>query len=134
MIGSSRKLFDVLKIASRIAPTDAPVLLLGENGTGKDLLAHGIHRNSRRSTKPFVTLNCGAIPAELLESELFGYESGAFTGAAKSKPGKLELADGGTVFFDEMIDQGSLREDLYYRLNVIELTLPPLRERREDIE
>ena len=179
IIGSSKKLFDVLKLASKISPTDASVVLLGENGTGKDLLAMAIHQNSRRVGKPFVVINCGAIPADLLESELFGYESGAFTGASKSKPGKLELADGGTVFFDEIaemsvnlqakllrviqtkelerlggvqakkidvrviaatnrnineiIASGAFREDLYYRLKVFELTVPPLRERREDI-
>ncbi len=179
IIGSSKKLFDVLKVASKIAPTDASVVILGENGTGKDLLAHAIHRNSPRADKPFVTINCGAIPADLLESELFGYDPGAFTGATKSKPGKLELADSGTVFFDEigelstnlqakllrviqtkeierlggvlpkkidvrilsatnknikeMIAKGEFREDLYYRLKVIELSMPPLRERREDI-
>ncbi len=180
IIGSSKKLFDILKIASKIAATDASVILLGENGTGKDILAQAIHKNSRRVSKPFVTINCGAIPHDLLESELFGYESGAFTGATKSKPGKLELADGGTVFFDELgelsvnlqakllrvlqtkeierlggvrpthidvrfiaatnndiadlIDKGTFREDLYYRLKVIELTMPPLRERKEDIK
>jgi len=179
IVGSSRRLFEVLRIAHKIAPTEAPVILLGENGTGKDLLAHAIHANSRRSAGPFVTINCGAIPADLLESELFGYEPGAFTGAVKAKPGKLELADGGTIFFDEiaeltlnlqakllsvlqkrdierlggvrptkidvrfiaatnrpiadMIVEGTFREDLYYRLKVIELTMPPLRERREDI-
>lgn len=179
IVGSSRRLFEVLKVAHKIAPTDAPVILLGENGTGKDLLAHAIHANSRRSSGPFVTINCGAIPADLLESELFGYEPGAFTGAVKAKPGKLELADGGTIFFDEiaelslnlqakllrvlqkrdverlgsvetktidvrfiaatnraiagMVEEGAFREDLYYRLKVIELTMPPLRERREDI-
>ncbi len=179
MIGTSKKLFDVLKVCSKIAPTDASVVILGENGTGKDLLAHIIHQNSRRSTKPIVTINCSAIPHDLLESELFGYESGAFTGATKSKPGKLETADGGTVFLDEigelslnlqakllrviqtkeierlgsvqskridvrfiaatnrnigeMIEKGAFREDLYYRLKVIELTMPSLRERKEDI-
>jgi Nif-specific regulatory protein len=179
IIGSGRRLFEVLRIAHKIAPTDAPVILLGENGTGKDLLAHAIHANSRRSAGPFVTINCGAIPADLLESELFGYEPGAFTGAVKAKPGKLEMADGGTIFFDEiaelslnlqakllrvlqkrdierlgsvratridvrfiaatnravaeMVEEGTFREDLYYRLKVIELTMPPLRERREDI-
>jgi Nif-specific regulatory protein len=179
IIGSSKKLFELLKLASKIAPTDASVVLLGENGTGKDLLATTIHKNSRRAGKPFVIINCSAIPADLLESELFGYESGAFTGATRSKLGKLELADGGTVFFDEigemsvnlqakllrvlqtkdlerlgsvqtkkvdiriltatnrniqeMINSGSFREDLYYRLKIFELTVPPLRERREDI-
>lgn len=180
IIGGSRALFDVLKVASRIASTDAGVILLGENGTGKDLLANAIHRNSRRSARPFVTINCGAIPNDLLESELFGYESGAFTGATRSKPGKIELADGGTLFLDEigemsvnlqakllrmlqnreierlggvqtrkidvrvivatnrnipeMVAVGTFREDLYYRLKVIELTMPPLRDRREDID
>ncbi len=179
IIGSSRKLFDVLRVAHKIAPTDAPAILLGENGTGKDLLAHAIHANSLRREAPFVTINCGAIPADLLESELFGYEPGAFTGAVKAKPGKLELADGGTIFFDEfaelslnlqakllrvlqkrdierlgsvqtrtidvrfiaatnrdivgMVESGAFRQDLYYRLKVIVLTMPPLRERREDI-
>lgn len=179
IIGKSKKLFDVIKTASKISSTDASVILLGENGTGKDVLARTIHLNSKRSSKPFVTIDCGSIPADLLESELFGYESGAFTGATKSKPGKLELADGGTLFFDEigemnvnlqakllrviqtreierlgsvstkkidvriisatnkniseLISKGLFREDLYYRLKVIELTLPPLRERREDI-
>lgn len=179
IIGSSQKLFDLLKVASKIAPTDASVMLYGENGTGKDLLAHVLHRNSRRAAGPIVIINCGAIPNDLLESELFGYDSGAFTGAAKSKPGKLELADGGTLFLDEigelsvnlqakllrviqtkeierlgsvqprridlrivtatnrnipeMVASGTFREDLYYRLKVIELTVPALRERREDI-
>lgn len=179
LIGSSKKLFDVLKIVSKIAPTDAGVVLYGENGTGKDLVAHILHSNSRRAGEPFVTINCGAIPADLLESELFGYESGAFTGAAKPKPGKIELADRGTLFLDEigelsvnlqakllrviqtreierlgsvqsrkidiriiaatnrnipeMVAAGSFREDLYYRLKVIELMMPPLRERREDV-
>ncbi|MFA6470112.1 MAG: sigma 54-interacting transcriptional regulator [Bacteroidota bacterium] len=179
IIGSSRKLFEILKITSKIAPTDASVMVYGENGTGKDLLAHVLHRNSRRENGPFVTINCGAIPSDLLESELFGYDSGAFTGAMKSKPGRIELAHGGTLFLDEigelslnlqakllrviqtkeierlgsvqmkkidvrivvatnrnipeMVAAGTFREDLYYRLKVIELTIPPLRERREDI-
>jgi sigma-54 dependent transcriptional regulator, flagellar regulatory protein len=102
IIGSSKRLLELLKLASKIAPTDASVVILGENGTGKDLLATAIHENSRRAYKPFVVINCSAIPADLLESELFGYESGAFTGATRSKPGKLELANGGTVFFDEI--------------------------------
>ncbi|MBI2429827.1 MAG: sigma 54-interacting transcriptional regulator [Ignavibacteriales bacterium] len=179
IIGSSKRLFEALKVASKIAPTDAGVIILGENGTGKDLLAHVIHKNSRRSAGPFITINCGAIPNDLLESELFGYESGAFTGATKSKPGKIELAHGGTLFLDEigelsvnlqakllrviqtkeierlgsvqskkidirimvatnrniveMVSAGEFREDLYYRLKIIELTMPPLRDRREDI-
>ena len=156
------------------------MVLLGENGTGKDLLAHAIHENSSRSQKPFVAINCGAIPADLFESELFGYDSGAFTGAVRSKPGKLEMAEGGTIFLDEiaemstnlqvkllrviqtkeferlgsvtqrkidvrfisatnrniknLIDEKKFREDLYYRLKVIEISLPSMRERREDIE
>lgn len=180
IIGTSRKLFDVLNLAAKVSDTDVSVLLLGENGTGKDLLAQAIHENSSRKDKPFVAVNCGAIPSDLLESELFGYESGAFTGANKSKPGKLEIADGGTVFLDEiaemsvnlqakllrviqtkeierlgsvesnkidvrfiaatnqnitqMIEQKKFREDLYYRLKVIEINIPPLSERKEDIE
>lgn len=179
IIGSGRKLFEVLKVAAKISPTDASVIILGENGTGKDVLAKVIHNNSRRSAKPFITIDCSAIPADLLESELFGYESGAFTGAAKSKPGKVEIADEGTLFLNEigemsinlqakllrviqtgeierlgsvqtkkinlriicatnrnlteMISKGEFREDLYYRLKVIELKMPPLRERKEDI-
>ncbi len=178
IIGSSKPIFEVLKIAAKISATEASVVLLGENGTGKDLLARAIHENSRRAKNPFITIDCGSIPADLLESEFFGYESGAFTGATKQKPGKLEMADGGTIFFDEigemsinlqakllrvlqtreferlgsvqtrkidvriicatnrniseMISQGRFREDLYYRLKVIELTMPPLRERKED--
>lgn len=180
MIGKSKKLFNVLNLAAKVSDTDASVLILGENGTGKELLARALHSNSSRSTKPFVALNCGAIPPDLLESELFGYESGAFTGAVKSKPGRLELAEGGTIFLDEigemnvslqakllrviqtkeidrlggieskkinvrfisatnknlsqMISEKSFREDLYYRLKVIEIKIPPLRERKEDIE
>jgi|SRR5690554_1836008 len=180
IVGSGKKLFDVLKLAAKISPTNTSVIILGENGTGKDVLARVIHNNSKRASKPFVTIDCSAIPADLLESELFGYESGAFTGAAKTKPGKLELADGGTLFFNEigemsinlqakilrviqtgeierlgsvntkkinvriisatnrnlpdMISKGTFREDLYYRLKVIEINMPPLRERKEDIE
>lgn len=180
IIGSSKKLYETLKLTSKVAATDVSVLILGENGTGKDLLARAIHNNSKRKEGPFVAINCGAIPSDLLESELFGYESGAFTGATKSKPGKLEAADGGTVFFDEigelslnlqakllriiqtkeierlggvgtkkidvrfiaatnkdltqMITDKLFREDLYYRLKVIEVKMPSLKERKEDIE
>ncbi|KAA3614150.1 MAG: sigma-54-dependent Fis family transcriptional regulator [Calditrichaeota bacterium] len=180
IIGNSKKLFEILKIASKISATNASVIILGENGTGKELIAQAIHKNSRRAEKPFVAINCSAIPRDLLESELFGYESGAFTGANKSKEGKFELANGGTLFLDEigemsvnlqakllrviqtqeierlgsvrpkkidvrilsatnrelqtLIKEGEFREDLYYRLKVVELTMPPLRERKEDIE
>jgi transcriptional regulator with GAF, ATPase, and Fis domain len=162
-----------------VAPTDSTVLILGESGTGKELVASSIHRNSRRKQAPFIKLNCVAIPSDLLESELFGHEKGAFTGATGRKPGKFELANGGTVFLDEigdmplglqakilrvlqekefdrvggtrtvqvdvriicatnqdlatMVREGRFREDLYYRINVFALQLPPLRERKEDI-
>jgi len=167
-------------MAKRVSKTNSNVLLLGESGTGKELFAHSIHTASNRSKKPFVSINCGAIPIELLESELFGYESGAFTGASKKgKVGLLKVADGGTVFLDEvgemplnlqvkllrflqekeitrigsntkekvdvriisatnsnlseMMDKGKFRMDIYYRLSVVALRIPPLRERREDI-
>ncbi len=180
IIGSSAALFEVLKIAARISATDATVLILGESGTGKELFAKAIHQNSRRKEKPFVAINCAAIPNDLLESELFGYEQGAFTGASKSKQGKIETAHTGTLFLDEigemplalqakllrvlqereferlgsvkkqkldirlicatnrnlkeLVEQGKFRQDLYYRLKVVELQLPALRERPEDIE
>ena len=179
MIGHSKTLFYVLDMAARAAQSDVTVLLRGETGTGKELVAQGIHCSSSRKNKPFVTVNCGAIPKELLESELFGHVKGAFTGAATHKKGKIELADGGTVFLDEvgelplelqvkllrllqehemekvgatertrldvriiaathrnlfaMVEDGGFREDLYYRLNVVPIELPPLRERTEDI-
>jgi two-component system NtrC family response regulator len=179
IVGRSKRLLHVLDLASRVAQHDSTVLLLGETGTGKELLARAIHQNGRRKNKPFVTINCGAIPKELIESELFGFTRGAFTGAHTAKAGKIEMADGGTLFLDEvgelpldmqvkllrllqngeieklgstsqavvdvrviaathrnlpaMIEDGVFREDLYYRLAVVPLALPPLRERKEDI-
>jgi two-component system NtrC family response regulator len=179
IIGHSKSLLYVLDMASRAAQTDATVLIHGETGTGKELLAKAVHFNSRRRGKPFVTINCGAIPKDLLESELFGHVKGSFTGAVAHRRGKVESADGGTLFLDEigemplelqvkllrliqqgeiekvgapsattvnvriisathrkleaMIEDGAFREDLYYRLSVIPLELPPLRERVDDI-
>ncbi len=179
IIGHSKSLLTVLEKASRVAQHDTTVLINGETGTGKELLARAIHHNSRRRNQPFVTINCGAIPKELIEAELFGFARGAFTGANTNKSGKVEMADGGTLFLDEigelpleaqvkllrliqhgeiervgatavkvinvriiaathrnlsaMVEDGTFREDLYYRLAVVPLYLPPLRERREDI-
>ena len=179
IIGRSKILLRVLEMTSRVAQTDSIVLIRGETGTGKELLAKAIHQNSRRKNEPFVTINCGAIPSNLMESELFGHTKGAFTGATAAKKGRVETADGGTLFLDEigelpldlqikllrliqqgeiekvgasnsskvdvriiaathrnlqaMIEDGTFREDLYYRLAVIPLELPPLRERLEDI-
>ncbi len=179
MVGESPCLGEVLHVLAKVAPTDSTVLVTGESGTGKELLVRALHANSRRVGKPFVPVNCGAIPRELLESELFGHEKGAFTSAARTRQGRFELADGGTIFLDEIgemdlslqvkilralqekefervggdktlkadvrivaatnrdleleVRDGRFREDLYYRLNVIPLHLPPLRERGEDI-
>jgi two-component system, NtrC family, response regulator len=179
IVGSSSSLLQVLDSASRVAPTDATVLILGETGTGKELLAKAIHFNSLRREQPFVTINCGAIPTELLESELFGHVKGSFTGAINHKKGKVETAERGTLFLDEigemsldlqvrvlrllqereiekigatnpirvdvriiaathrnlesLVGEGKFREDLYYRLAVIPIFLPPLRERAGDI-
>lgn len=179
IIGSSQGMRRVIEQAAHLARVDSTVLITGESGTGKEVLARAIHYNSPRSSKPFVTINCGAIPDTLLESELFGYRKGAFTGATANKEGKFEAADGGSVFLDEigelplqlqvkvlrvvqeneidvvgssrarhvdvriiaatnrdlrqMMAEGSFRQDLYYRLNVAPLHLPPLRERRQDI-
>ncbi|QAT41343.1 sigma 54-interacting transcriptional regulator [Clostridium sp. JN-9] len=179
IIGNSSTLKDSLLIAEKASNSTSTVLIMGESGTGKELVAKAIHNNSSRKDKPFVRVNCAAIPENLLESELFGYERGAFTGAVKNKPGKFNVADGGTIFLDEigdmpmsmqvkllrviqekefesvggietqkvdvriiaatnrnlekMIKGNSFREDLYYRLNVINISLPPLRNRKEDI-
>lgn len=170
----------VYKLAKKVAVSDSTVLILGETGTGKEVISTAIHQWSRRCDKPMIKVNCGAIPDNLLESELFGYEKGAFTGASSSKPWRFEIADGGTIFLDEIGDispqlqvkllrvlqertferlggikpvsvnvriiaatnrdlkeavkAGEFREDLYYRLNVVPIQLPPLRERKEDIE
>jgi len=179
VIGHSPALEAVLEQVERVAPTDSTVLIQGETGTGKELIAHAIHNLSSRCGRPFVRLNCAAIPLDLLESELFGHEKGAFTGAIAQKIGRFELADKGTLFLDEvgdippalqpkllrvlqeqeferlgstrtnkvdvrlvaasnrdltlMANRGEFRSDLYYRLNVFPILLPPLRERREDI-
>jgi DNA-binding NtrC family response regulator len=179
IIGISRALQDVFKLVGRIARTDAPVLITGESGTGKELIAKAIHEYSPRRKHEMITLNCGAIPENLLESELFGHEKGSFTGAIARRAGRFEQADGGTLFLDEIGDMplsiqvkllrvlqdgsfsrvganetiradvriiaathkhlaaevagGRFREDLYYRLNVVELRIPALRERIEDI-
>lgn len=179
IVARSSKMQEVLALAERVAATVSTVLIGGESGVGKDLIAHLIHQRSSRASGPFVKINSTAIPENLLESELFGYEKGAFTGAATSKPGKFELADKGTLFLDEIgdippvtqvkllrvlqereferlggtrtikvdvrliaatnrdlrvaLEEGTFREDLYYRLNVVPIDLPPLREHKEDI-
>jgi Nif-specific regulatory protein len=179
MVGVSPRMHEVYQFVSKVAPSDSTVLIRGESGTGKELVARAIHRNSPRAGMPFLAINCAALTETLLESELFGHEKGAFTGAFAQKRGKLELADRGTVFLDEVgemplacqarllrliqerefervggtrqirtdirliaatnrdleaaIEHGAFRKDLYYRLNVVSLTMPPLRDRREDI-
>lgn len=179
MIGDSEPMHQVYNLVEMVASSDVTVLLVGESGTGKELVARAIHHKSPRANGPFVTVNCGALPENLLESELFGYEKGAFTGAVGTKMGRFELADGGTLFLDEVgelslksqvdflrvletkefrrlggtklvkvdtriiaatnrnlaeaVKQGEFREDLYYRLNVVPIRLPPLRDRRDDI-
>jgi transcriptional regulator with GAF, ATPase, and Fis domain len=179
VFGESHELLESMEIAERAAPSDLPVLIDGESGTGKELMAKVVHTNGRRADKPFISVNCGAIPENLIESELFGHKKGAFTGASSDRAGKFESAHGGTIFLDEigelplqgqvkllrvlqsneiqrvgsdqvvnidtrivaatnrnllkMSQQGSFREDLFYRLSVIQVTLPPLRERRDEI-
>jgi DNA-binding NtrC family response regulator len=179
VVARSTKMQEVLATVDRVAPTNSTVLLGGESGVGKDLIARAIHEKSRRAAGPFIKINSTAIPENLLESELFGYERGAFTGANASKPGKFELADKGTLFLDEIgdvplaiqvkllrvlqereferlggtktlkvdvrliaatnrdlreaLEQGTFREDLYYRLNVVPIDIAPLRQRKEDI-
>jgi transcriptional regulator with GAF, ATPase, and Fis domain len=179
VFGESPKLLESLEIAEKAAPTNLPFLIDGESGTGKELMAKVIHNNGERSEQPYISVNCGAIPENLIESELFGHKKGAFTGASSDRMGKFESADGGTIFLDEigelplqgqvkllrvlqsnelqrvgsdkithvdtrivaatnrnlmeMSKEGHFREDLYYRLSVINVTIPPLRERRDEI-
>ena len=178
-IGENPRVKELLKTVERIAPTDAPVLVLGENGTGKELIANAIHKNSRRKNAPFVMVNLGGISTSLFESEMFGHSKGAYTGAVSERKGRFELADKGTIFLDEigdltqdcqvkllrvlqqhtferlgesrtrktdiraicatnadlpaMVREHTFREDLFYRINLITLRIPPLRERRDDI-
>ncbi|MBW1858993.1 MAG: sigma-54-dependent Fis family transcriptional regulator, partial [Deltaproteobacteria bacterium] len=177
-VGDSRPIQEVFELIEKVADTDSTILITGESGTGKELIAKAIHYNSQRRDNPMVVINCGAIPEELLESELFGHEKGAFTGAHKARMGRFELANGGTIFLDEIgdmspnlqvkllrvlqeqqfervgstrtigvdirviaatnqdlfsaVNKATFREDLYYRLNVIPINVPPLRERRSD--
>jgi DNA-binding NtrC family response regulator len=151
IIGDCKPMREIKIYLSKVAKSDSTVLITGETGTGKELAAKFIHYKSPRQLKPFVCVNCAALSETLVESELFGYDRGAFTGAVAAKPGKFELANGGTVFLDEisdmnkyaqakilrsiesLISKGTFRKDLYYRLNVARIHLPPLRERKEDI-
>lgn len=179
LVGTSRQIQHVRELIMQVADKDVSVMIQGESGTGKEVVARNLHYHSHRRNKPFVPVNCGAIPAELLESELFGHEKGAFTGAINSRPGRFEMAEGGTLFLDEigdmplnmqvkilrvlqehtfervgsnktlnanvriiaathknlesMIEEGTFREDLYYRLNVFPIDMPSLRERVEDL-
>jgi len=179
LIGQSERMQRIFRLVEKVADSDSTIIIQGETGTGKGLIAKAIHENSYRKDKPFVQINCGAIPENLLESELFGHVKGAFTGAVAAKPGKFEIANGGTIFLDEIgdmshdlqvkllkvleesefervggcqtiktnvriiaathrdleeaVENGTFREDLYYRLVVIPLTLPPLRDRKSDV-
>ena len=179
MIGKSRKMVELFDLLAQVAPTDATVLILGESGTGKELVANSIHHNSRRASQPFIKVSCAALPETLLESELFGHEKGAFTGAIARREGRFQLAHRGTIFLDEVgemsaatqtkilrvlqekefeplggtrtvkvdvrviaatnkdlaseVKEGRFREDLYYRLNVVPVSIPPLRTRKDDI-
>jgi two-component system, NtrC family, response regulator AtoC len=179
IIGQSPRMQELYAVIEKVAATPSTVLITGESGTGKELVATALHENSQRKGKPFIKVNCAAIPKDLMESEFFGYERGAFTGAVNSKPGRFELADGGSLFLDEIaeippamqvkllralqesefervggirsirvdvrviaatnrdlakeIEANNFREDLFYRLNVVPVALPALRERREDI-
>ncbi len=179
IIGEAPQMREVYEVIEKVADTPSSVLITGESGTGKELIARALHENSSRKDSPYICVNCAAIPPDLIESELFGYERGAFTGAVTTKPGRFELSDGGTLFLDEIgeipvnmqvkllralqeqtfervggiktlevdvrlitatnrdlrheIDEGRFREDLYYRMNVVHVHLPPLRERKSDI-
>lgn len=179
IVAADPKMLELLETVNKVAPTNATVMIYGESGTGKELVARALHRRSERANKPFVSVSAGALPETLLESELFGFEKGAFTGAMTAKPGRFELANGGTLFLDEigditpavqvkllrvlqertferlggtrtievdvrvvsatnrdlqqLIADGTFREDLYYRLNVVPITIPPLRKRPGDI-
>src|SRR5262250_2707194 len=147
IVGKSPALRRVLEHVAIVAPTDSTVLLHGETGTGKELVARAIHNLSSRRDRPYVRMNCAAIPSGLLESELFGHERGAFTGALMQRKGRFELADRGTLFLDEIgdislelqpkllraVQEQEFGEDLFYRFNVFPIEIPPLRERREDI-
>ncbi|MEE9568417.1 MAG: sigma-54 dependent transcriptional regulator, partial [Candidatus Binatia bacterium] len=180
IIGRSEKLLTILEMIDQLAPTDVTILIEGESGTGKELVAQAMHRKSGRGQEPFISVNCGALPKELIGSELFGHEKGAFTGASQQKQGRFELAHCGTLFLDEIaemdleaqvtllrileggrfrrvggtreievnvrviaatnkslqdqVNEGRFREDLFYRLNVVRMSVPSLRERREDIQ
>jgi len=140
ILGESAEMQKVLEAIAKVSLTSATVLITGESGTGKELVARAIHYNSPRAAAPFVAINCGGIPEQLLESELFGYVKGAFTGATESRAGFFQTADGGTIFLDEISDTSPsmqiklpFREDLFFRLNVITIPVPPLRQRGNDI-